>query len=99
MKQQINLYLPEFKVKKDPLTALLMAQVLGGVVAVMVLVSAWDMITRWRLNSELTDLRATLVEETRTTDDGRNRAYRIPVRPRWFAQSLCDPGSYHLCSG
>ncbi len=30
MKQQINLYLPEFKVKKDPLTALLIVLELTG---------------------------------------------------------------------
>lgn len=69
MSQQINLYLPEFKVKKDPLTAVLMGQILGGVVVVMVLVSGYQFFSRWQLNSELTQLRATLQEETRKTTE------------------------------
>lgn len=69
MNQQINLYLAEFKVKKDALTALLMAQVLGGIVGMMLLVSAYDVITRWQLNGELSELRSTLAEETRKTDE------------------------------
>ena len=44
MNQQINLYLPEFRVKKDALTAVLMGQILGGVIVVMVLVSAYDIV-------------------------------------------------------
>ncbi|NKB33362.1 MAG: hypothetical protein GKR91_09715 [Pseudomonadales bacterium] len=68
MQQQINLYLPEFKVKKDLLTPLLMGQILGGLLAVCVLVSAWDLFTRWRLNSELAELQEVLVEETQRTD-------------------------------
>ena len=69
MNQQVNLYLAEFRVKKDPLTAMLMAQILGGVVVVMVLVSAYQMFARWQLSAELTDLRAVLQEETRKTDE------------------------------
>ncbi len=69
MIQQINLYLPEFKVKKDPLTAQLMLQVLGGVVAIMLLVSLYDIFSRWQLNRELSDLQETLIEETRKTDE------------------------------
>ena len=69
MKQQVNLYLPEFKVKKDSLSAVLMGQVLAGLVVVLLLVSAYDVFNRWQLNGELTQLRATLVEETRKTDE------------------------------
>lgn len=69
MKQQVNLYLPEFKVKKDPLTARLMAQLLGAVIALMILISAYDFLTRWQLNTELAELRLTLQEETRKTNE------------------------------
>ncbi|MCG8414774.1 MAG: hypothetical protein MI746_11205 [Pseudomonadales bacterium] len=68
MQQQINLYLPEFQIKKDPVTALLMGQVLGGVLGVMVLVSAFNSFIQWRLSSELEALQVTLQEETRRTD-------------------------------
>ena len=67
MKQQINLYLPEFKVKKDPVSTLLISQVLGGIVLTMVVISIFDIYTRWELSGELENLRATLVEETRKT--------------------------------
>lgn len=69
MNQQINLYLPEFRVRKDPLSPLIMGQILAGVISVMVLVSAFNFISRWRLNAELADLRETLIEETRKTDE------------------------------
>lgn len=69
MNQQINLYLTEFRVKKDPLTALLMGQILGAVAAVMLLVSIYDLAHRWMLNSELAGLREVLQEETRKTSE------------------------------
>lgn len=69
MKQQINLYLPEFRVKRDQLTVLLMAQVLGGIVVVMLILSSYDYFQRWQLNGELTELRAVLAEETRKTSE------------------------------
>lgn len=69
MNQQINLYLPEFRVKKDPLTVLLMGQILGGMLALMVLTSAYDLFTRWSLNNTVEDLRAVLQEETRKTSE------------------------------
>lgn len=69
MNQQINLYLPEFRVKKDALSALLMGQVIAAVLVLMVLVTAYDMFTRWNLNNELVDLRAVLKEETRKTSE------------------------------
>lgn len=68
MQQQINLYLPEFHVKKDPVTALLMGQVIAGVIGLMILVSAYDFFTQWRLGSQLDELQLTLEEETRRTD-------------------------------
>ena len=67
MNQQINLYLPEFKVEKDPLTVLAMVQVLAVTVAIMIVVSSYELFTRWQLDTELADLRATLAEETRKT--------------------------------
>jgi hypothetical protein len=69
MNQQINLYLPEFKVKKDAVTAQLMLQLLGSLAAIMVLISLYDVFDRWQLNRELADLGKTLVEETRKTDE------------------------------
>lgn len=69
MNQQINLYLPEFKVKKDPLTAVLMAQILAGVMGVMVLFSAYQGFTRWQLTAELERLQASLREETQKTSE------------------------------
>ena len=69
MNQQINLYLPEFRVKKDRLTALVMGQILGSIVAVMVLVTSFDIYTDWRLTGELESLRETLREETTKTSE------------------------------
>lgn len=69
MKQQVNLYLPEFEVKKDPLTVLLMGQILAGVIAVMVLISAYDFFTSWMFNRELAELQLTLQEETARTNE------------------------------
>ena len=69
MNQQINLYLPEFRMKKDPLTALVLGQILGSIVAVMVLVTSFDIYTEWRLNGELAMLRETLQEETTKTSE------------------------------
>lgn len=69
MNQQINLFLPEFRVQKDPLTAARMGQILGGLVAVLVLVSAYDFFTQWQLENRLEGLQATLAEETTKTDE------------------------------
>lgn len=65
MNQQINLYLPEYRIQKDPVPPLLMGQILGGVLAV----TAFDLINRWRLGGQLGELRAALQEETRRTDE------------------------------
>ncbi|MFT4863572.1 MAG: hypothetical protein ACI95C_002804 [Pseudohongiellaceae bacterium] len=67
MKQQINLYLPEFRVKKDSISTLLISQVVGGVVLTMLVISIFDIFTRWELGGELDRLQASLVEETRKT--------------------------------
>ncbi len=69
MNQQINLYLSEFRVKKDPLTALVMGQILGSIVAVMVLVTSFDIYTEWSRGSELAILRVVLQEETTKTSE------------------------------
>ncbi|MEQ8955008.1 MAG: hypothetical protein RL120_12830 [Gammaproteobacteria bacterium] len=69
MKQQINLYLPEFRVKKDPVTVVLMAQVVGGVCALLFLLTSWDVLSRWQLGNQLEQLQASLAEETRRTDE------------------------------
>ncbi len=64
MRQQINLYLPEFKVKKDPISTLLISQVVGGVVLTMLVISIFDIYTRWSLNNELVELRLLLAQES-----------------------------------
>ncbi|MBL4573770.1 MAG: hypothetical protein JKY86_11945 [Gammaproteobacteria bacterium] len=69
MNQQINLYLSEFRMKKDPLSALVMGQILGSIVAVMVLVTSFDIYTEWSLSGELAVLRETLQEETIKTSE------------------------------
>lgn len=69
MKQQINLYLSEFRVKRDRLTVLLMGKILGGIVVVMLLLSSYDYLLRWQLNGELVELRATLSEEAQKTGE------------------------------
>jgi hypothetical protein len=69
MKQQINLYLPEFRKKKDALSVLVVGQILGCVVAVMILVTSFDAYTQWRLRGELADLGVTLSEETTKTSE------------------------------
>ncbi|MFT4886932.1 MAG: hypothetical protein ACJA2D_000945 [Pseudohongiellaceae bacterium] len=69
MKQQVNLYLTEFRVEKDKLTPLLMGQILGGIVLTMIVVAALDVFTRWQLEGELTQVRQVLVAETTKTND------------------------------
>ena len=69
MKQQINLYLDEFKVQKDPITAEFMGKTLGAALIVMLTITGWDLYTHRQLESELAALRVTLVEETRKTDE------------------------------
>lgn len=69
MSQQINLYLSEFRVKKDLLTTVVTGQILGAIVAAMVLVTLFEMYIEWNLNGELASLSATLQEETRKTNE------------------------------
>ncbi len=69
MKQQVNLYLTEFKVKRDKLTVLLMGQILGALLLIMVLLSSYDYFLRWQLNGELAELRVSLREESQKTSE------------------------------
>lgn len=69
MKQQVNLYLAEFRVEKDQLTALLMGQVLGGIILTMVVIAALDSFTRWQLEGELKQLNQVLAVETTKTNN------------------------------
>lgn len=69
MNQQINLYLPEFKTRKDLLTVIAMVQLIAVMLVVMVLVSSYELFTRWRLEAELLDLRQVLAAETSKTDE------------------------------
>lgn len=69
MNQQINLYLPEFKTRKDLLTVMAMAQLIAVMLVVMVVVSSYELFTRWRLEAELLDLRQVLAAETSKTDE------------------------------
>lgn len=67
MKQQVNLYLAEFRVAHDPVTPLLMGQVLGGILITMIVMAAMNYFTRWQLESELDEIRTVLIEETTKT--------------------------------
>lgn len=69
MKQQINLYLPEFRIKRDNLTVLLMLQMLGVLASIMVVLASFDFWRSYRLDSRLADLREVLAEETRRTTE------------------------------
>lgn len=69
MNQQVNLYLTEFRSKKDPLTATLITQVLGGILIVMFLVSLYGLFHRIQLSMELSSLNETLEEEKAKTED------------------------------
>ncbi|MEX2130911.1 MAG: PilN domain-containing protein [Pseudohongiellaceae bacterium] len=67
MKQQVNLYLSEFRVKRDNLTLVLMLQILGLAVGLTVVLSAADFWRNYRLNTELATLREQLAVESRRT--------------------------------
>lgn len=69
MKQQINLFLEEFRVQKDPLTAVLMGKIIGGVLGIMLMLSSYDLLVRWSLGNELSEIREVLVVETRKTNE------------------------------
>lgn len=69
MKQQVNLYLLEFRIEKDKLTPLLMGQILGGIVLTMLVFTAIDVFTRWQLEGELTQVRQVLAAETTKTNN------------------------------
>lgn len=67
--QQINLFLPEFRVKKDPITAVLMLQVVGVIAVFMLLLGGIDSWRRGSLNTELEALQAELAQEIAKSDD------------------------------
>ena len=69
MQQQINLYLDEFRVDKDPITAGLMGKTLAAVLVVMLTIASWDINEQRLLGNELAALRETLAEETRKTEE------------------------------
>jgi hypothetical protein len=69
MNQQINLYLSEFRTQKDPLTALVMGQILGSILVVMLLVTSYDAFTQWSLGRDLVGFNETLQEETQKTSE------------------------------
>jgi len=65
MSQQINLYLPEFKLVEDKVTPRLMAWIMGGLAIMLMLVSIYDGFVILGLNGDLRAAQDTLVEETR----------------------------------
>ena len=67
MKQQVNLYLSEFRIKRDNLTVVLMLQILGIALALIAVLSATDYWRSFRLNSQLVALRDELAVETQKT--------------------------------
>ena len=69
MQQQINLYLDEFRVDKDPISAGLIGNTLAAVLVVMLTIASWDINEQRLLGNELAALRETLAEETRKTEE------------------------------
>lgn len=69
MKQQVNLYLPEFRLKRDKLTVVLMLQILGAALGLVVLLSAVAFFRNYRVQSQLESLRAELAVETQRTSE------------------------------
>ena len=69
MQQQINLYLDEFRVDKDPISAGLIGNTLAAVLVVMLTIASWDLNEQRLLGNELAALRETLAEETRKTEE------------------------------
>jgi hypothetical protein len=69
MQQQINLYLPEFRQKKEALDFSNMVKLLGVLLGLMLLNFAYDSVDTWLLSNRLETLQATLAEETRKTEE------------------------------
>ena len=66
--QQINLYQEEFRTKKDPLSAILIGQIIGGSLAVIVVVVAVAGFIGWRASIEIQEIKrevADLTEQSR----------------------------------
>lgn len=67
MKQQVNLYLPEFRKRKDPLGLANMLAVLGAVAGLCALLSAWQYWQLRSLEGELSVQREQLAQATART--------------------------------
>ncbi|MFM1897488.1 MAG: hypothetical protein RLZZ385_2562 [Pseudomonadota bacterium] len=67
MKQQVNLYLPEFRIKRDKLTVVVMLQSLGAFMGVLLVLGGWELWTNFALAQEMQDLQGELTVETQRT--------------------------------
>jgi hypothetical protein len=66
--QQINLYLPELRPRRDLVTAVRLAQVTGVILLVMVLVSLVNVWIRAGLRGDLEEMQAMVVAQLNRTD-------------------------------
>lgn len=71
MKQSVNLYLPEFRKKKDWLTAVHMVQVCGLAMLLMLLVAGWEYWNVQKLNQELQEVEQQRVAAVEATNSLR----------------------------
>ena len=68
MRQQVNLYLPEFRPQRDWLSSLRMLQIAAVMLVLMLLLSGTDMLRRWNLEEQLQRLQEDLQIETAATN-------------------------------
>lgn len=66
--QQINLYLPEFRPRRDWLTAVRLLTLLLGLCVLIALLSGVDYWRRYALQQDLSALQAQLADQTRVTE-------------------------------
>ena len=66
--QQVNLYLPELRPRRELVTAVRLLQVTAAIVLVMVLTSLVNVLIRASLRSDVTELQAMVVAQVDRTD-------------------------------
>lgn len=66
--QQVNLYLPELRPRRDLVTSLRLAQVVAVMIGVMVLMSIFNVWQRASLRSDLSEMQQLLAEQTARTE-------------------------------
>lgn len=66
--QQVNLYLPELRPRRDLVTAARLAQVVALVLVVMLFVTLFNAIQRASLRSNFANVQASVAEQTARTE-------------------------------